>query len=118
MATTWSPSAQLDAAHPVGRAAHRAHVTLPEADGHAVARPDENLAGAVGELGIDDGVVVVHAQGDDAAGTDVAEGAQVGLLDDSLARPHDDVGALLLLGPLAHGQQRRESSHPIPSARD
>src|SRR5262249_45647439 len=81
---------QIDAADAVRRAAHRPDVGLGETDGHAVARGDEHLAAAVGHLNGDHGIAVFDTHRDDAARSRIAERRQLGLLDDSLPRAHDD----------------------------
>ena len=56
-----------------------------------VAEQDLVLAG--GEHGLDERVVVLHAEGDDAAGARVREGAELGLLHDALAGGEQHVAA-------------------------
>ena len=97
--------AQLDAAHAVGGAAHRADVAFDEADRLAVPGADEDLALAVRQLHVDHRVAFFDAHGDDAAGARVRERRQLGLLDRALARAHHDEA---LIVELLHGEHRRE----------
>src|SRR6185503_19624831 len=68
-----------DAAHAVGRTAHRAHVSLGEADGEALARRQQDLALAVGDAHVEQAVVLLDPDRDDAAGHRVGEGGELGL---------------------------------------
>ena len=94
--------AQVDAAHAVRRASHRADPPLGEAQGHAVARADEDVLGTGRELHGDDLVILVHAHGDDAADARVRVRLEVGLLDHTLAGAHDDEALPFLGRELAH----------------
>ena len=82
--------AQRDAADAVGGASHRPDVVFREPDRHAVARADEDLAVAVGDLHGNHRIALLDAHRDDAARARVAERAQLGLLDDAALRAHDD----------------------------
>ena len=64
---------------------------LVEADGHAVVGGEEDDLLAVGDAGGDELVVLVDADGDDAAGHDVGEVLERGLLDGAVAGGEEDV---------------------------
>src|SRR4029453_11878685 len=80
--------AERDATDAVGRAAHRAYVTLLEPDRHAVAGAEEHLGAAIRELDGDHRVALLDADRVDAARAWIAERAEIGLLDHALACPH------------------------------
>ena len=86
--------AEVDAAVAVGGAAHGAEVLLVETDGHAVVGGEEDDLMAVGDAGGDELVVLVDADGDDAAGLNVGEVLERGLLDGAVAGGEEDVLAL------------------------
>ena len=67
---------------------------LVEADGHAVVGGEEDDLLAVGDAGGDELVVLVDADGDDAAGHDVGEVLERGLLDGAVAGGEEDVLAV------------------------
>src|SRR3989454_9391756 len=57
-----------DAVHPRRRAAHVAHVLLVEPDAHAVARGEDDVVLAVGDLDVDELVTLLDVDGVDARG--------------------------------------------------
>ena len=73
-----------------------------EADGHALARGEEDGLFAVGDAGGDQIVVFVDGDGDDAARHDIGEVLEGRLLDDAVARGEED--ELAFLFKVAHGQ--------------
>ena len=85
-----------DAAVAEGGAAHGAEVLLVEADGHAVVGGEEDDLLAVGDAGGDELVVLVDVDGDDAAGHDVGEVLERGLLDGAVAGGEEDVLAVFV----------------------
>ena len=64
---------EIHAAHTVGWPSHRAHIVFVKTDGLAVVRSQEDDLIAVGEGGTDQFVVLVDADGDDAARHHVGE---------------------------------------------
>ena len=91
-----------DAAVAEGGATHGAEVLLVEADGHAVVGGEEDDLLAVGDLGGDELVVLVDADGDDAAGHDVGEVPEGGLFDGAVAGGEEDV--LVVFVEVADGE--------------
>src|SRR5262245_23022278 len=71
---------ELDALHAASPAAHRAHLFLREADAHPELGRDHHLALAVGAPGSHHAIVVVQADGLDAAGARVRVGFEHSLL--------------------------------------
>src|SRR4029078_11925264 len=100
--------AQRDAADAVGAAAHRADVGVVAAHGEAVARPDQDLLGAVGHFDGDHRVPFLDAHRDEAARARIAEGREIGLLDGPLAGANPDELPAFLLRELLHRQERRD----------
>ena len=66
-----------------------------------LARGQQHLVLARGEHGLDEGVVVLHGEGDDAAGARVGEGGELRLLHDALAGGEQHVAAGLELADAA-----------------
>src|ERR1017187_553572 len=88
--------AEVDAAVAGGGTAHGAEILLVEADGHAVVSGEEDDLLAVGDAGDDELVILLDVDGDDAAGHDVREVLERGLLDGAVAGGEEDVfGAFL-----------------------
>ena len=94
--------AEVDAAVAGGGPAHGAEVLLVEADGEAVVGGEEDDLLAVGDFGGDELVVLVDVDGDDAAGHDVREVFEGGLLDGAVAGGEEDVVGLV--GEVAGGE--------------
>ena len=88
--------AEVDALVAGGGTAHGAEVLLVEADGHAVVGGEEDDLLAVGGAGLDELVVLVDVDGDDAARHDVGEVLEGGLLDGAVAGGEEDVLALFV----------------------
>ena len=80
----------------IGGTAHGAHVRLVKADSHAEVGGEEDQLRAVSDAGDDELIVLVNADGDDAAGHDVGEVPERGFLDRSLLRGEEDEFAFLL----------------------
>src|SRR5262249_30087277 len=97
---------QHDAAHATGRTSHGSDVRLGETNGHTIARTDEHLVAAVGNLRRDDCVALFAVHRDDAARAWIAERGQFALLDLAALRPHDDE---LVFLELANGEQRGDA---------
>ena len=93
---------QVDAAHAVGGAAHGAHIVLVKADRHAQVRGEKDDLAAVGDARLDQLVVFVDADGDNAARHDVGEVLERRLLDGSLSRGEED--ELAFFFKIADGQ--------------
>src|SRR5712691_7754316 len=87
------PLLQLDALHAVGGPPHRPHVFLAEVDGHPVAGGEQDLVRAGGQHRLDEGVVVLDRERDDATCARVREGGQLRLLHDALAGGEKHVAA-------------------------
>ena len=87
--------AQAHALDPAGRATHGPDLGLVEADGLAVAAGHDDVAPAVGQLGVDQAVVLGDGRRDQARGPDVGELGQQGPLDVALARGEHDVVVLV-----------------------
>src|SRR5690606_20484843 len=71
-------------AHAAGPAPHGAHAVLLEVDRLTCAARDNDVAGAIGELGLQQFVALADAHGNDAIGTRTAVGLQGGFLDHAL----------------------------------
>src|SRR2546425_569473 len=96
---------ELDALHPTGVPARRAHFLLREADDHAELGRDHDLALAVCPSGRHELIVVVQANGLDAAGSRMGVRLELGLLHLALLGREQDVAAR---GEVAHGHARRD----------
>src|SRR5436309_1942344 len=83
----------VDAAHAGGAAAHRSHLVLGEADGHAELGRDHHLAIAIGAASGDHRVTVLEADGLDAARPWMRVRLELGLLHLALLRAEEDKGA-------------------------
>ena len=70
----------------------------------AVGRGDDDLVVAFGQLHLDQLVALVDVDGNDAALTDIAVAAQVGLLDDPLLGSHQEEAVLVVLTHADHGR--------------
>src|SRR5215831_19150815 len=96
---------ELDALHAAGPAAHRAHLFLREANAHPELGRDHHLALAVRAPGGHHPIVVVEADGLDAAGARVRVRLELGLLHRALLGREEDVAAG---GEIAHRHARRD----------
>ncbi len=88
--------AEGDAAVAGGGAAHGAEILLVEADGLAVVGGEEDDLLTVGDARGDELVVLLDVDGDDAAGHDVGEVLEGGLLDGAVAGGEEDVLGVFL----------------------
>src|SRR5581483_1388466 len=95
---------EVDAAHAVRGAAHRAHIALVEANCHTEMRRQEDQLRAVGDARGHKLIVLVDADGDNAAGHHVRKILERRLLYRPLLRGEEDVLALLF--EIAHRQNR------------
>src|SRR5512146_2708932 len=82
---------QVHAAHAVGGTAHGADILFVEADGLAFVRGQEDDLVAVGHAGVHQFVVLINADGDNAARHHVAEVLERRLLDRAIAGGEEDV---------------------------
>jgi hypothetical protein len=85
------PLGEADAGDAVGGAPHRPELGLGEADGKPLLGAEDDLVLAAGDRDADERIALLEGDGDDAAALGVAEGGELGLLDDPALGGEDEV---------------------------
>src|ERR1700678_2610198 len=99
---------QIDAADAVSRAAHGAHIVLAEANGHARVGGEKDDLVAIGAASANQLVIVVDADGNNAARHDIGKVLERSLLNGALTGGEED--ELAVLFQVAH---RQDGAHAL-----